>query len=56
MYFDREFVVFHNCRVIAKGLPCYLIWPPLRVIPVTPGVHLSVLAVFVRKGVRAFLK
>src|SRR5512143_3463512 len=22
---------------ICKGLPCYLIWPPLRVAPVTPG-------------------
>jgi len=41
---------------LCKGLPCYLVWPPLRVAPDTPGVHLSVLAVFVRTGVPAFLK
>src|SRR5512139_2888300 len=41
------------CRV-CKGLPCYLIWPPLRVAPDTPGVHLSVLAVFVRTGAPVF--
>ena len=30
------------------GPPAFIIiWPPLRVTPVTPGVHLSVVAVFV---------
>ena len=31
------------------GSPVFIVvWLPLRVTPVTPGVHLSVLAVFVR--------
>jgi hypothetical protein len=40
---------------ICKGLPCYPVWLPLRVDPATPGVHLSVLAVFVRIDAPAFL-
>ena len=41
-------------RSIVKGLPCYLVWLPLRVAPGTPEVHLSVLAVCVKIGAAAF--
>ena len=38
-----------------QGSPAFIIaWLPLRVTPVTPGVHLSVAAVFVRIDATVF--
>ena len=39
---------------ICKGLPCYPVWLPLRVAPVTPEVHLSVTVVFVKVDASVF--
>jgi hypothetical protein len=38
-----------------QGPPVFIVvWLPLHVTPVTPGAHLSVLAVFVRIGAPVF--
>jgi hypothetical protein len=38
-----------------QGSPVFIVvWLPLRVAPVTPGVHLSVLVVFVRIDASVF--
>ena len=38
-----------------QGSPVFIVvWLPLRVVPVTPEAHLSVLAVFVRIGAAVF--
>ena len=52
-----RFLIFTGCSPVEhrQGSPVFIVaWLPLRVTPVTPEVHLSVLVVFVKIDATVF--